>query len=1349
MQASKALRESAEKYTSLFEKMPEGVVYQDSEGKIIDANPAAQQLLGLTLEQLQGRTSVDPRWHAIHQDGLPFPGDIHPAMVALKTGKVVENVVMGIFNPLSNDYRWILINSTPEFKQGASSPHLVFSSFTDITRQIEAERKIKAQSELMELLVFTSTSFINIPEEKFNETIQLSLQKLGEFVEADRMYVFEYDWEKHTCSNTFEWCSEGIEPQIEILQQTPLEGLEDWTENHLKGEMMYVKDVFSLDENATLRQILEPQGVKSLLAMPIMDSKDCIGFIGLDSVKKHHTYSENEINLLRIFTGILANVNNRFKRERELKERIKELNSIYQISNLTIQKNLPEKVLFQEIVNIMPSGFYNPKVTSARIIYLGQNIESPHFILTQNFISEKFLVNDQEIGWIEVFIPEREKFLPEEKTVLKTIANTLNQHLEVKQNLDAIRKSEERLRNLVNSQTNFVIRTDLKGRHTFWNKKFEEDFGYLYPTKGLESSDSLTSICEYDKDKATETVVKCIESPGKVFQVELDKPTKSGKIMTTLWDFVCITDSAGNPFEMQCVGIDISDRKNTERELSKFRLISDKATYGSVITDHKTRIISYCNEAFAKMHGYEVEELIGKEILTLHTEEQLESYFGKIYPEFLKNGEYSAKEFGRKRKDGSTFPGLVSTKLYLDENGNPLFNASTVIDMSEQKIIEEKIKEQNLRLKAIIDAIPDILYILDSEGNYLEYFSSNLENYIGDFSYLIGKNLKEVFEEDQAFLHLNKIQLALKEKKIQTYEYAGMRGFEGRFFESRIVPMTENKILRFVREITDRKKNESEIRKLTLAIEQSPVAIIITDLKGNLEYMSPSFLKMTGYSTEELKGKPVGIIKSGMTERKVYNDLWKTICSGNNWQNEWQNRRKNGELYWEHISITPIFDEKNRIKNFLGVKQDITERKRIEEEILELNFNLERRIAERTQELENSNKELEMARIEADSANQAKSEFLSRMSHELRTPMNSILGFAQLLELTELKASQKKNLEYIIKSGNHLLQLINEVLDIARIESGKVSISLESIDLLHLINEVVESVTPFALKKSITITSTSLTDSKTFVWADVQRLKQILINLLNNAIKYNKEDGSVSIYLEHLSDQNGKECIRINVEDNGIGISEDDLPKLFKPFERVGDANHFVEGTGLGLSVVEKLTKLIKGKVGVESQIGKGSRFWIELPAAPQDSGKLESHTHEQSSIIQLDAQTQGALLLIEDNISNIELIKELLASLKPEIQLIYTMYGSEALELAKKHKPSLILLDLNLPDISGGKVLEILKSDEETRFLPVSVVSADATAKQIEGMTEKGAEHYITKPINISQIIKLFDLYFKKNSND
>jgi len=334
--------------------------------------------------------------------------------------------------------------------------------------------------------------------------------------------------------------------------------------------------------------------------------------------------------------------------------------------------------------------------------------------------------------------------------------------------------------------------------------------------------------------------------------------------------------------------------------------------------------------------------------------------------------------------------------------------------------------------------------------------------------------------------------------------------------------------------------------------------------------------------------------------------------------------------------------------------------------------------------------ESKRARMEAEEANRAKSEFLSRMSHELRTPMNSILGFAQLFEMGELNSFQRKGVKHILKSGKHLLKLINEVLDIARIESGKLSLSMEDINVYEVINEAIDLVKPLTREKEINIEISESTIKDLFVVADKQRLIQVLVNLLNNAIKYNKFEGSVYISSSHIKqDDNKNNNVRISIEDTGIGIAETDIPKLFIPFERINHEQIITEGTGLGLSIAKELMSIMGGSIGVNSVHGLGSKFWIELPNVENHIENIS--THNEDAFLETNVvNKKGIILHIEDNVSNIELVKHILLSQRPNMELICDMYGKNALHLAIENKPDLILLDLNLPDIHGSEVISI-----------------------------------------------------------
>ncbi|MFZ4462724.1 MAG: PAS domain S-box protein [Bacteroidales bacterium] len=384
--------------------------------------------------------------------------------------------------------------------------------------------------------------------------------------------------------------------------------------------------------------------------------------------------------------------------------------------------------------------------------------------------------------------------------------------------------------------------------------------------------------------------------------------------------------------------------------------------------------------------------------------------------------------------------------------------------------------------------------------------------------------------------------------------------------------------------------------------------------------------------------------------------------------------------------------------------------------------------------------ELRNARFEADQANIAKSEFLSRMSHELRTPMNAILGFAQLLEMGELNAKQTKGVNHILLSGRHLLDLINEVLDISRIESGRLSLSLEPVQISKLVYEIKDILQPLATNRNIRILHNGREDI--FVRADKQRLKQVLINLINNAIKYNNEGGSITINAYEVVSDQITGSIRIDITDTGPGIAAELIDKLFKPFERIGADSTSTEGTGLGLAVVKKLMDAMGGKLGVISQVGQGSTFWIEFPnteSQKEMAGLQKGFLSSDLPII----TSKGTILYIEDNISNIELVEQILVSQGSQIQLVTEMFGKNAVYKALECEPELILLDLNLPDIHGSEVLELILANSKTREIPVVIISADAMPHQLENMIKSGAKEYLTKPLDVKSFLKVVGKFF------
>ncbi len=387
---------------------------------------------------------------------------------------------------------------------------------------------------------------------------------------------------------------------------------------------------------------------------------------------------------------------------------------------------------------------------------------------------------------------------------------------------------------------------------------------------------------------------------------------------------------------------------------------------------------------------------------------------------------------------------------------------------------------------------------------------------------------------------------------------------------------------------------------------------------------------------------------------------------------------------------------------------------------------------------------MKQAMQEAERANSAKSEFLSRMSHELRTPLNAILGFGQLLQMQKLAPAQHDRIGHIVNAGRHLLSLINEVLDIARIEAGRVELSLEPVCVSEVVGETLDLIRPLAAERNVSLHAAGGDDPlhSAHVLADRQRLKQVMLNFLSNAVKYNKPGGEVRVECSECD--GARLCIR--VADTGVGIAPENLSRLFVAFDRLGAEQSEVQGTGLGLALSKSLVEAMNGVVSVESKPGEGTAFTVALPRAESQLALAARHRREKLA----DASTDGGaarpagtparvhrVLYIEDNLSNLTLIEHLLAD-RADIQLMTAMQGQLGLDLARQHHPDLVLLDLHLPDLPGWDVLAALQADDATRDIPVVAVSADATPRQAERLLKLGARAYLTKPLDVDRFLKM-----------
>jgi CheY-like chemotaxis protein len=355
------------------------------------------------------------------------------------------------------------------------------------------------------------------------------------------------------------------------------------------------------------------------------------------------------------------------------------------------------------------------------------------------------------------------------------------------------------------------------------------------------------------------------------------------------------------------------------------------------------------------------------------------------------------------------------------------------------------------------------------------------------------------------------------------------------------------------------------------------------------------------------------------------------------------------------------------------------------------------------------------------------------MSHELRTPLNAILGFAQLLEMSALDRDKRESVAQILKAGQHLLGLINEVLEISRIEAGRLSISPEAVMITNAVQEVLDLLNPIAARRNVLVLDEMPKNRRVHVLADQQRLKQVLLNVISNAIKYNCDGGTVTVCADEIDGNR----LRVKVRDTGPGIKIEQQDKLFTPFERLGAEQTGVEGTGLGLALSKRLIEMMKGSIGVENNPERGATFWLELPLVPEAPVSVAPVSHQRDRIV----------LYVEDNLSNITLIEHIMVQ-RPHVKLVAAMQGRLGLDLAREHRPDLILLDLHLPDIGGEEVLQGVREIPALRNTPVIVISADATRGRIERLLSMGVVDYLSKPLDIKRFLQLLDTTLHEMDN-
>lgn len=653
---------------------------------------------------------------------------------------------------------------------------------------------------------------------------------------------------------------------------------------------------------------------------------------------------------------------------------------------------------------------------------------------------------------------------------------------------------------------------------------------------------------------------------------------------------------------------------------------------------------------------------------------------------------------------------------------------------------DQSLKEREAHYRLIIDHAGDIIYEADAMG-HLTFFNPTAVRTLGySPEELQGSPYLDLIRPDFREAAERFYGTQLLHKTARTYFEFPVVASDGRevwLGQSVEVIIDGDRVAGFqavARDITDRKYSEATLRgsesRFRALIENSSDGIALMGPDGTILYEGPSTQHLLGYAPEENIARRMFDLIHPDDQADMRGRLAELVETGGVVTAEYRVRHKDGSWRWMEGTTTNLLGEPS-VRALVANFRDITERRRAEEEVRALNAQLELRVIERTAAFRE-------AKEEAERANRAKSDFLSRMSHELRTPLNAILGFGQLLEMAAPPPGHLKWIDQILKAGAHLLELINELLDTASIEAGRLRLSPKPVRIAEVLEESLGLVRPMAAGRNIELIVDPSEIQELCALADRQRLKQVLLNLLSNAVKYNRQAGVVTVACTQTPANGGR--VRLSIHDTGMGLNPEQLGRLFVPFERLEAGQMDVEGTGLGLALSKRLVEAMGGAIGVESKTGAGSTFWIDLPAF---QGRLErSDLHDGGTQASSRGRVSGPelkVLYIEDNASNLSLVESILAH-RPTVKLIPATLGRVGLDLARRDHPDLILLDLHLPDLSGEDVLRVLRADPTTRAIPVVVISAVATPDQIKRLSAAGIVAYFTKPLDVPRFLSLLD---------
>lgn len=775
---------------------------------------------------------------------------------------------------------------------------------------------------------------------------------------------------------------------------------------------------------------------------------------------------------------------------------------------------------------------------------------------------------------------------------------------------------------------------------------------------------------------------------------------------------------------------DITNQKFAAEELTKkereFQEIFNSTNEAIFIQDIFTGKIINCNLQAVEMYGFNSKD----EVLELNVSDLSAS--NELYNEqkaldlIRKSaaGKSQTFEWLAKKKNGETF--WVEVSLKKTEIGEQEVLLAVVRNISERKAAEEELLAAKERMQLLVEGTPHLFFYIQDENLDISYISPSVYK-------ITGRTVKEWMGQKHWFVTDSPINEEAKRRTRETVK--GIINNEPTYIEIRhangskiLIEAYERPIIKngkvvgiqgVAHDITEKTRIEEKLRLLNRAIDQSNVSVYITDINGNIEYINPQFTKVTGYTYEEVIGKNSNILNSGFHDSDFYKFMWDTILSGKDYKGEILNKKKNGETVWENVIISPIVDPDGKIRHFVAVSEDITEKKKIIEDLI-------------------------VAKQKAEEMNRIKSYFFATMSHELRTPFVGIQGFAELLLEMVQTDEEKEFVNGIIASSIRLTDTLNKILSLSKIEFEELDIQITEIKINDFLDEIAKPFKSAAKQKNLEFII-NLPDNNLVIKSDEKILTGILNNLLNNAIKYT-DKGKIELNASFEKEKE-KDLLKLVVSDTGIGISENHQEQIWLAFRQVSEGlNRTFEGTGLGLTITRKYVESLGGKITLDSKLNIGSTFVIEIPVEilQQDMTTIRNNIKNELEDYKMNTRSNKKILYVEDDPYAQEIVSRTLSNFYP-IEIADN--SEKALDKITQEQYDLILIDINLGmDMDGLKLLKLIRKIPGYSDKPIVAVTAYASTNDREEFLSNGFSHYISKPFKLKDLRDLVAGIFESN---